>query len=179
MKGVVFNLLEQAVTDAHGADAWMDLIDAAGVDGTYTSLGSYPDEEMFALVGAASAALNLPPEAILRWFGQKAMPMLAVKYGAFFEGHRNAESFVLSVNDIIHPEVRKLYSGAGCPHFHFTHEPDGQLIVGYHSPRKLCHLAQGFIEGASAHFGQSVEVAHLACMADGNPICRLGVRWAA
>ena len=33
MKGIVFNLLEQVVTDAHGVAAWEDLLDDAGVDG--------------------------------------------------------------------------------------------------------------------------------------------------
>ena len=146
MKSIVFNLLEEAVTAAHGVDAWGDLIDAAGVGGIYTSLGSYPDEEVVALVNAAAAALNVSSPDILRWFGRSAMPLLAERYGIFFEGHDCARSFVLSVNDIIHPEVRKLYSGAGCPHFHFEEAQDGRLLVGYRSPRHLCQLAHGFVE---------------------------------
>ena len=38
MKGIVFNLLEEVVTEAYGADAWDSLLDAAGLDGAYTSL---------------------------------------------------------------------------------------------------------------------------------------------
>jgi hypothetical protein len=179
LKGIVLNLLEEAVTADYGEAAWPALIDMAGVKGVYTSLGSYPDEEVMALVAAASAALHTPPEETLRWFGRRAMPMLAARFGAFFAGHANARSFVLSVNDIIHPEVRKLYSGAGCPHFHFADAEDGRLIIGYQSPRRLCHLAHGFIEGASDHFGETVELEHLACMQDGSPLCRLAVRWSA
>ena len=177
MKGIVFNLLEEAVTDAHGADAWSDLIDAAGVSGIYTSLGSYPDEEVLALVQAASAALGIGTGDVLRWFGRTAMPLLSERYGSFFEGHPSARSFILSVNDIIHPEVRKLYSGAGCPHFHFEDDPDGRLLVGYRSPRQLCQLAHGFVEGASDHFGESAEIEHLLCMQDGHPLCRMAISW--
>ena len=43
MKGVIFNLLERAVTDEYGADVWDDLIDDAGVGGAYSSLGNYDD----------------------------------------------------------------------------------------------------------------------------------------
>ncbi len=177
MKGIVFNLLEEAVVNAHGPDVWDSLLDAAGLDGVYTSLGSYPDAEVMAIVAAASKALAVPPAQVLRWFGRAAMPMLAARYGHFFEPHAHARSFVTSVNDIIHPEVRKLYSGAGCPHFHFHDEADGRLIVGYRSPRQLCHLAHGFIEGASDHFAETAEVEHLSCMADGDSLCRLAVRW--
>lgn len=178
MKGIVFNLLEEVVTEMHGADIWADLIDAAQVDGIYTSLGSYPDEDVFALVGAASRALSVPPADVLRWFGRAAMPILAKRYATFFEGHESTRTFVVSVNDIIHPEVRKLYSGAGCPHFHFQDDEAGRLIVGYRSPRQLCQLAHGFIEGASDQFGEVAHVEHLTCMQQGDALCRLAVVWA-
>ncbi|QNM83678.1 heme NO-binding domain-containing protein [Sphingomonas sabuli] len=177
MKGIVFNLLEDVITQSHGADAWMDLVDAAGVSGIYTSLGSYPDEEVNALVITAADRLGSTPDAVLQSFGRAAMPRLADRYSEFFVGHDSTRSFVLSVNDIIHPEVRKLYSGAGCPHFHFRDDEDGRLLVGYQSPRGLCKLAHGFIEGASDHFGETAEIEHLACMHHGAPSCTLAVRW--
>src|SRR4029450_10824779 len=54
MKGVVFNLLEEVVRRRHGEDTWDALLDQAGLAGSYTSLGSYPDEDMSKLVLAAS-----------------------------------------------------------------------------------------------------------------------------
>ena len=33
MKGVVFNLLQEVVTAAHGPDVWDDLLDRSGVSG--------------------------------------------------------------------------------------------------------------------------------------------------
>jgi hypothetical protein len=177
MKGVVFNLLEEAVVAGPGPDAWEDLIAAAQVNGAYTSLGSYPDEEIFALVDAAATLMQTDATHVLRWFGRAAIPLLAVRYPEFFAGHRDARSFVLSVNDIIHPEVRKLYSGAGCPHFHFADDPAGRLVMGYQSPRQLCQLAHGFVLGASDHFAQEAELEHLQCMAHGEAVCRIAVRW--
>ena len=177
MKGIVFNLLEQAVIDAHGDDVWIDLLEKAGVAGAYTSLGSYPDEEILGLVTAAADLLVLQPADVLRWFGRAAMPMLAERYQPFFAGHASARSFILSVNDIIHPEVRKLYSGAGCPHFHFGDDAEGRLIIGYQSARKMCHLAHGFVLGAADHFAEDVAVEHAACMLEGDAVCRIAVRW--
>ncbi|KUR73412.1 heme NO-binding domain-containing protein [Novosphingobium sp. FSW06-99] len=179
MKGIVFNLLEDVVTARHGPDAWPDLIDAAGVGGAYTSLGSYPDDDMVALVNTAAAVLVQSPADVLRWFGRSAMPLLATRFAHLFASHTHARSFVGSVNAIIHPEVRKLYSGAGCPHFHFSDREDGALIIGYHSPRRLCALAEGFVLGASDHYGETVAIDHLACMSQGQPLCRLAVRWPA
>ncbi|MBS7670133.1 heme NO-binding domain-containing protein [Croceicoccus gelatinilyticus] len=177
MKGIVFNLLEEVVTSDHGADTWIALIEATEVSGIYTSVGSYPDEELFTLVMAAANGLNISVDETLRLFGRKAMPLLAERYPVFFQDHTSARSLILSVNDIIHPEVRKLYSGAGCPHFHFQHGADGRLMVGYQSPRKLCQLAHGFVHGTADHFGEAVRIEHEMCMNQGDPVCRMGIEW--
>jgi hypothetical protein len=177
VKGIVFNLLEETVTEEFGLDAWDSLLDIARLDGAYTSLGSYPDGELIDLVAAASTALGKTPAQILRWFGRHSMPYLARRYPAFFEAQHTGRDFILSVNSIIHPEVRKLYAGAGCPHFHFRETSIGTLIIGYQSPRKLCDLAQGFIEGAADRYGEEVAVEHLACMNRGDHSCQIAVAW--
>src|SRR3989442_14166064 len=97
LKGIVFNLLEEVVTREYSADTWDDLLDAASVNGSYTSLGSYPDEDLSKLVMAAATALQQSPEAVIRWFGRSAVPLLAEKYPAFFEPHASARSFVLTL----------------------------------------------------------------------------------
>jgi hypothetical protein len=176
MKGIIFNLLEEVVILRHGEAAWDGLLDKAGLDGAYTSLGSYPDSEIEALVAAAATALNLSPGECLRWFGREAMPLLAVRYPAFFEGYRTTLPFILSVNSIIHPEVRKIHPGALCPVFRFEQAADGALRLGYKSPRQLCALAEGFIEGAGDHFGETALVEHLRCTAKGDPECLLSIR---
>jgi hypothetical protein len=96
VKGIIFNLLQETVAEAHGARAWEALLDSTGLGGAYTSLGSYPDDELFARVGAASAALQQPADVVLRWFGVAAMPLLAARYPVFFEPHRSTRSFLLT-----------------------------------------------------------------------------------
>jgi len=70
----------------------------------------------------------------LRWFGQQAIPLLFERYPAFFSSQSSTRPFVLSVNRIIHPEVRKIYPDANVPAFEFRHAPDGGLMMGYLSP---------------------------------------------
>lgn len=179
MKGIVFNVLEEVVVQQFSQDVWEDLIDKAEVSGAYTSLGSYDDAELSSLVAAAAATLGKTPGEVLRWFGQSAMPLLAVHYPSLFESHQSSRDFVLSVNKIIHPEVRKLYAGASCPYFHFQPSEGGGMMMAYDSKRKLCTLAQGFIEGAATHYQDTVHVHHHACMHDGAEKCLLEIKWAA
>lgn len=171
MKGIVFNLLEEVVTTEYGAAAWDRLLDDAGLDGAYTSLGSYSDDEIFALVKVASAALDIPPEAVLRWFGLHAMPLLAKRYASFFAGHANTRSFLLTLNSIIHPEVRKLYPGANPPVFDFDTSSSDALVIGYNSQRRLCALAEGFMQGAAGYYGEKAQIAQSQCMHHGDCKC--------
>lgn len=178
MKGVVFNLLEEVVTRHHGASTWDSLLDSASLDGAYTSLGSYPDQHVLALVDAAAAALGVNPAEVLRWFGREAMPVLADRYPAFFAPHRTTRPFLLSLNSIIHPEVRKLYPGADVPVFRFSDDAGGALLMEYESARKLCALAQGFVEGAASHYEEKVEFEHLRCMHRGDASCLFHIAFA-
>src|SRR5215207_5740343 len=148
MKGIVFNLLEEVVSTQHGEDAWDAILDSAGVEGAFTSLGNYPDDQFARLIGALSERSGKDCRDTLKWYGQLAMPHLAQRYTELFTPHDGTRSFLLSLNDVIHAEVRKLYPGAEVPVFEFE-EPAGSgtldpLIIHYRSKRRLCQLAEGF-----------------------------------
>ena len=176
MKGIVFSLLEDAVTRVHGEDAWDDVLERADLGGAYTTLGSYPDSDLFALVAAASSVTGDDPQAIIRWFGRESMPTLARAYPAFFAPHTDLRAFLGTLNDIIHPEVRKLYPGADVPEFGFSHAPDGTIAMRYTSARRLCAFAEGLIEGAAAHYGQTVHLSQPTCMLRGDVSCTIELR---
>ena len=178
MKGIVFNLLEQLVTREYGEDTWDSLLDEAAVDGVYTSLGSYEDTDLHRLVGAASTALDMDPDEIVRWFGRNALPMFAESFPGLFAPHSSARSFVLTLNDIIHPEVRKLYPGADVPEFEFETAPDGRLLMGYRSPRRMCSFAEGLLEGAAEHYGEPLAIEQPECMKRGDERCLLRIDFA-
>jgi hypothetical protein len=172
MKGIVFSLLEEVVRREYGEETWEALLEATQLDGVYTSLGNYPDGDLQKLVIAASDALKLPPNAIIRWFGMNALPLFAKRYPEFFEAHDSAQSFVLTLNDIIHPEVRKLYPGADVPYFEFDLSSE-VVVMEYKSRRKLCAFAEGLIEGAAAYYGEAVTLEQPQCMHRGDAKCVL------
>jgi hypothetical protein len=177
VKGIVFNLLEQIVTTTYGVDTWEDLLDNAGVSGVYTSLGSYPDEELERLVQAACNALSLTRSDVLRWFGVQAMPLLAEAYPKFFADHTASKTFLAGINSVIHAEVRKLYPGAACPHFNIGATASGALTLDYISTRRMCALAQGFVEGAANYFCEEVDFRHATCVDRGDDLCRFEISW--
>jgi hypothetical protein len=175
MKGIVFNLLEETVQQTHGEDAWDAVLGMADLPGAYTSLGSYPDEHLGRLVAAASSALDTPSAEVVRWFGRAALPLLADRYPQFFAAHTSARSFLLTLNDIIHTEVRKIYPGAIVPEFELDNTGEQLLSLTYRSPRRLCEFAEGMIDAAAAHYDESVVIGQPRCMHRGDDACVLEV----
>jgi len=175
MKGVVFNLLETVVARDHGEDVWDALLDDTGLDGVYTSLGNYDDADLTALAAAAAVRLSVPEDEVIRWFGRNALPLLADHYPQLFVPDDDARSFVLTLNAIIHPEVRKLYPGAITPEFSFDAADPRCLVMSYCSPRKLCAFAEGLLQGTADFYSERVDIAQPECMNRGDEQCRLEI----
>ena len=161
MKGIVFNLLEELVRRHHGEDTWDALLEAAGVQGAYTSLGSYDDAELsFSEIESQNVKI----------LGQRRDELKGNPGGVAGAGKEPIATRA-SAPLPLHPEVRKLYPGADVPVFDFDNSSPEALVMGYSSSRKLCALAQGFIEGAAEYYGEDVDFEHLKCMHRGDEKC--------
>ena len=171
MKGVVFNLLEDVVTEEAGEAAWEKALSDSGVDGVYTSLGTYSHEELVALGECIAVQQGSNVDETITWFGRKALPKLASAYPELFDPHSSILPFLATLNDIIHPEVRKLYPGADVPVFDYRLVESDRMLMGYRSNRGLCTFGQGLIEGAAKHYSQKVEVAQPTCQKRGDVEC--------
>jgi hypothetical protein len=177
MKGIVFNLLEELVHSEFGDGEWNRVLQDAEVDGAFTSRDTYPEAVLRRLVAAVGRRAHKTPGEALQWFGRHSMPLLATRYPQFFNAQESTRSFILTLNDIIHPEVRRLYPGADVPVFDFDTSVPDALTLGYYSPRKLCALAHGFIEGAADHYGETVDVDQIECIHRGDAKCVFQLRF--
>ncbi|MFT4115053.1 heme NO-binding domain-containing protein [Silvibacterium sp.] len=178
MKGIIFNLLEEAVTVEYGPQMWDDLLASTHSEGVYTALGSYPDEQLNAMIEAAAGRLGKPADETLRWIGRVGMPMLIERYPRYFERQPTARDLLLSVNTVIHPEVLKVYPGAIVPFFDMREGSDGSLLLGYHSTRRYCFFAHGLAEGVAAHYRETITFTHLKCMHRGDDHCLAHIAFA-
>jgi hypothetical protein len=171
VKGIIFNLVEGFVVAEGGEGAWDGLLDSAGLDGGYTSLGDYADEELMTLVTAYSRTHDVEPADATRTIGEHALTGLAARYPEFFEPHRHTRDMLLTLNDVIHPEVRKLHPAANPPDFVYGSTDAEAFVMGYSSARRLCFLAEGMITAAAAHYGEQVTISQSECMHDGAERC--------
>lgn len=174
MKGIVFNILAKLVEEKFGLAKWNSILEAANLPskGAFTSAANYPDSEMFALVGTMSKELGIPPNTLIKVFGKYMLGELASKYGVFFK-NQTTKTFLKSIDNVVHVEVRKLYPDAVLPKFDYEDLPDGSLKMIYRSQRKMCALAEGLIEGSADHFKENLVLSHPVCMHSGNDHCEI------
>ncbi len=160
MKGVVFTEFLEMVEVRFSADMVDDIIDDAKLPhgGAYTAVGSYPHEEMVAMVVALAARSGIAPGALLRVFGEHLFGRFVTAYPVFFEGTSDAFTFLSGIEDIIHVEVRKLYPDAELPKFDVEHHDPKRLVLLYDSRRHFEDLADGMMRGCIAHFGGGIAI---------------------
>ncbi len=173
MKGIIFNLVEEAIEAEHGEEAWDALLEASGLDGVYTSLGNYPDTDLHTLLEEGGRMLGSTPADLARSMGHESILGLARRFPHYFTPYDETRSFLLSLASVIHPEVRKLHPDTQPPEFWFGTEDPELLRINYRSQRQLCAFAEGMISGAATYFGQRARLDHLSCMLDGEDHCVL------
>jgi hypothetical protein len=176
MKGLIFNLLESAVVAEHGEDTWDELLDRAGLEGAWTSVGSYPHQDLLAVVAAAATQWNWSQDDVIRWFGRAAIPPLAAAYPTFFAAHASTFPFLRTLNDVHHLEVLKVYPDADLPVFAFDPSREERVLtMRYSSARALCTFGEGLIHGAGDYFGEALAVEQPRCVHRGDETCVLAI----
>ncbi len=158
MKGIVFNALAEAVTAAHGADMWDDIVDSAGVAGAYTALGTYDDCELSALVAAASEITGNRPEDLFLSLGQLLVRGLMSHVTDMIDRDLGVFHFISTIEHIIHVEVRKLAPDANPPTVLAERVDESTLRVVYRSDRGLDALAAGLLHGAGLEFDEPLRI---------------------
>ncbi len=160
MKGMIFTEFMEMVE----ASWSMDMVDRIIADskvasgGSYTSVGTYPHEEIIALILALSQATGIAPPELARTFGKHLFGRFALAYPRFFHGmDGGCFQFLYGIEHVILAEVSKLYPDAELPTFEVKIEKSC-LNLTYYSPHPFADLAQGLIEGCVAHFAEDIEV---------------------
>ena len=177
MKGIVFIILNEMIEELHGIETWEKILTLAQPEsgGIYIATENYPDEEMVAYVRTISSLLDLPSQVVTKLFGKHLFDELNSRYPMFAKNCEDFFVFLDSIENVIHKEVRKLYQQANLPTMNCTIVDKQNLILHYQSPRKLCYLAEGLIQGAADFYNENISLSHHQCMHDGADFCEMRV----
>lgn len=177
MKGTVFIALNDMIESQYGMQVWEELLEEVKpiCGGVYVATEEYPDEEVVRFVLSISKKLSLESSVVTRVFGHYLFGELNRKYTGFTNKPQTLYDFLDSIENVIHVEVRKLFPNACLPTIDCNIINTNEMIMTYHSERKLCFLAEGLIIGASEHYNEPMKIKHTDCMHDGHDACLIHV----
>lgn len=160
MKGLIFSEFFEYVEFTYSVEMVDDIIDACSLSsgGAYTTVGSYPHEELVSLVAVLSDHSGIASSEILRNFGKYLFERLMVGFPHFTHNAKSAFGLLYRIEEYMNQEVCKLYPDAKLPSFAYEASHPNQLIITYHSLRPFADLAHGMIEGVVYHFGEDISI---------------------
>jgi hypothetical protein len=162
MKGVVFTEYLEFIEDQFGFDVVDDMIEKAGVSGVYTQAGNYEFNELFEMVKSLSEITEAPVGALIGAFAKHLFKKLVVIYPKPVQEYSNAFEFISNIDNVVHPEVKKLYPEAELPTFETVSHTNDTLVMKYKSTKPLMDLAQGLMEGCGEHYNEKLDISYIS-----------------
>ena len=174
MKGIIFNLLEEFITEGWGEEKYEEILKLCPLHTKqpFVGPGTYPDEDLVAIATSTANKLGISFHQALKSFGKYCFPKLAKKYPDFLTPYNHPKDFLKTVDSIIHVEVKKIFRDAYLPKFIYDDPAQNRLIIEYESKRKLCQFMEGLIEGVSEYFKTKIEYKQTQCTLNGSKTCK-------
>ncbi len=172
MKGIIFTEFLELVEDKFGFSVVDKIIEQSELpsEGIYTAVGTYNYKEMVSLVMNLQKQTDIPAITLMEVFGEHLFSRLAKLYPVFLNGVEDPIKFLMSLEDYIHVEVKKLYPEAELPSFDTELQKPDQLKMTYHSVRCLYPVAEGLIKGCFKHFESEVQITKNMITESGNKV---------
>ena len=128
-----------------------DVLEVAGLTGTWAATGLYEDGDLVRYVSALSEITKTPVDDLVHAYGAHLLTRFYASHPKFFEG-QTTRTFLNGVESRIHSEVRRLWPAANTPLVTLLTDGDDELEVEYRSERGLATLALGLLEQTTRHF---------------------------
>ena len=161
MKGEIFNILEGYVIENWGVKAFEKLYatvhDQLITKEPFVGPGTYPDQDFLIIVEEALELTGMEAKKMHHDLGAFALPLLLEKGASLVAEFKHPKELLLAVHDVIHIEVKKIYTDAKPPNFYYEDPAPDQLIMIYDSKRNLFDFFEGLIDGVARHFEMKID----------------------
>jgi hypothetical protein len=173
--GLIFASFRDYLLTEHGPEVASHV--TAG-EPQYTLSEVYPDEQFLVLLERACTRTATSRDELLFDFGVFTAAMTFARlYSVLFRHSPTARDFLLTVETPIHEVIRETMPGARPPELAVTDLGEKGLEILYTSPRRLCAMLRGLVEGTGRVFDEALLVEETACMHRGASACRVEIRF--
>jgi predicted Ser/Thr protein kinase len=172
MHGSICCIVKKFVDTNHGPEAWDAILKQAGYEGLVLSpIGTYPDEAVFALLGAGCELLKVELDDLLRVLGRFAGPELIGFASNMLHPEWKTFELLANVESLIHRTIRMQNPTAQPANIQAFRLSEDEAQVVYSSRRGLCTLAHGIIEGIADFYQEDISIREVTCAKQGHPFC--------
>ena len=182
MHGLIFVTWEKFLSDRFGSPFLNEYRAAIGETPSTSPLASYvyDDTTLFAWVGAACKLSRQPVDTLLREYGRYFMlnGLTSHLCAYLLTQVQSGRDLLLAMRDA-HAQMRRTSDAINPPLFAYesiSTNPNEMALI-YDSPRQLCSVLFGAIEGAAERYGEQVSIVERSCMKRGAAVCRFEVRF--
>ncbi len=184
MHGLIFVTWEKYLTERFKGSVLSEYQNTLSQTLATTPLASrtYDDGILLAGVAAVSRITSVPAETLLREFGRYFITNGLTRHlCAYILTQVHSGRDLLLVMHDAHQQMSRLPESLTPPLFQYTTQPHkaDELTLIYDSPRKLCSVLLGAIEGAAERYGEQVHVVEQTCMNRGDLVCHFEIRFSA
>lgn len=162
MKGVVFTQFIEFIEEEFGFDVLDEMIDSSetSTNGVFTQAGNYPFEDLFKMIQQLSKITNVPIADLVNAYGKHLFSVLITIYPKPIAMYDNTFDFIANVEQVVHPEVKKLYPDSDLPTFEPVSREETILQVKYISTKPLMDFAKGLMQGCAQHYNENIDVSY-------------------
>ncbi len=175
MKGEIFNLLEDFIIQNMGVETYEDIhkecAPSLQTKEPFVGPGTYPDSDFMEIFGAVLRKGQLVASSASRAFGRFCFPRLLARLPGYAEQCGDPKTFLRSIHDVVHVEVRKVYRDAEPPQFTYRDKGPDCLVMIYKSKRKLYDFFEGLIEGVSDYYRIPISISRTIVPKDDGEVC--------
>ncbi|MDB5264003.1 MAG: hypothetical protein JWQ14_3286 [Adhaeribacter sp.] len=159
LHGSMFVLLKRYIEHTYDYSTWFNLLAAVGLqDSSYQMHEKYPTKDLYALVHAVAQMTKTPKYNILEQFGEFLVPDLLLIYRKHVQPQWRTYDMLLNTEATMHGSARKEDGSTDPPILLVTKKGSHQLMVDYHSKRRLAGVAVGIIKGIANYYQESDKV---------------------
>jgi hypothetical protein len=176
MHGLIFVTWEKYLAERFGSSLLTVYRKAIGETAATAPLVSrvYDDATLLAGVGVACQLTHLPADTLLREYGRYFMINGLTRHLCAYlltQVHSGRELLLMMRQ--AHEQMSRMPDGLTPPLFGYEALPGNPrgLMLIYDSPRKLCAVLLGAIEGAATRYRERVQIAERSCMKQGARVC--------
>ena len=177
VQGVILLGVQRFARERFGPDFWRMVENDVNIAGRlYLPSQSYSMSEVDSVIGSVSRHSGMSVPLVLESIGDYVAPDMFGVYASLIDPQWNLLDVLLRSETIVERAALKHGIKLANTPVQGRAGSNGEMILAYRSPWRICQLIKGLVRGLGAHMDQPVSIEEVRCMSTGGPSCEFAVK---